>query len=191
MPSIIVLCFLAFGFGWPTGRARTTTDNDLTTEIRKFRETQDFVSAVATRVIHYIGNIIPIRGLTSLAADFGVPFARSLLNLLADNDDEEDEGLEGDELHREARSSGRTSYREEVFYVVGALHGDYECMMKVACLSGKKVSKVAGATTLTMILSALTNHMPETMQDTYVTMRDSIMYSNKCNQYKCGSKSEL
>ena len=80
------------------------------------------------------------------------------------------------------------SYREEVSSIMGTMFGEKQCLMKLACLSGKHLSAVKGASALTMVLSTVAGVMPESMQDPYHALKNSIMYTDDCQQYQCGDE---
>ena len=77
------------------------------------------------------------------------------------------------------------SYREEVSSIMGSMFGEKQCLMKLACLSGKRLSAVKGASALTMVLSTVAGVMPEALHDPYWALRNSIMYTDDCQQYLC------
>lgn len=77
------------------------------------------------------------------------------------------------------------SYREEVSSLMGSMFGEKQCLMKLACLSGKRLSAVKGASALTMVLSTVAGVMPEALHDPYWALRNSIMYTDDCQQYLC------
>ena len=77
------------------------------------------------------------------------------------------------------------SYREEVSSIMGTMFGEKQCLMKLACLSGKRLSAVKGASALTMVLSTVAGVMPEALQDPYQALRNSIMYTDDCQQSQC------
>ena len=57
--------------------------------------------------------------------------------------------------------------------VVGAVMGEQGCLLKLACLSGKRAASVTGATTAAMMLSAAHSMMPEAMKQPY-QVRDTL-----------------
>ena len=50
---------------------------------------------------------------------------------------------------------------------VGAVMGEQGCLLKLACLSGKRAASVTGATTAAMLLSATHSMMPEVIKEPY------------------------
>ena len=45
--------------------------------------------------------------------------------------------------------------------------GEQGCLLKLACLSGKRAASVTGATTAAMLLSATHSMMPEVIKEPY------------------------
>ncbi len=64
--------------------------------------------------------------------------------------------------------------------------GEQQCLLKLACLSGKHAASVSGATTATMLLTTTYSFMPDSLKEPYQALRDSMMYSDDCSQYACG-----
>jgi len=54
--------------------------------------------------------------------------------------------------------------------------------MKLACLSGRRLSAVKGASAVTMILATVAGVMPEGLQEPYQALKNSIMYTDDCQQ---------
>lgn len=54
-----------------------------------------------------------------------------------------------------------------ILFPVGAAMGEQDCLLRLACLSGKHAASVSGATTLTMLLSTAYSVMPEGMKEPY------------------------
>ena len=50
---------------------------------------------------------------------------------------------------------------------VGAFMGEQGCLLKLACLSGKRAASVTGATTAAMLLSSAHSMMPEAVKEPY------------------------
>jgi hypothetical protein len=50
---------------------------------------------------------------------------------------------------------------------MGTMFGEKQCLMKLACLSGKRLSAVKGASAVTMILSTVAGVMPDALHDPY------------------------
>jgi len=71
---------------------------------------------------------------------------------------------------------------------MGAMYGEKQCMLKLACLSGKRLSTIRGASALTMFLSTVAGEMPDGLQDPYTALRNSIMYTDDCSQYACNKE---
>lgn len=143
-----------------------------------------YLSQSLTSSVHYIGAIFPLRGVASFFADLGLPGAAGLMRLLTPDKPSE---RSGKRISRVDSSSSFSSsnYGEELHSLFGALHGEQECLEKLACLSGKHVSALSGATTLTLLLSIASGQMPESLQGPYLALRDAIMYTDHCEQYQC------
>jgi len=77
------------------------------------------------------------------------------------------------------------SFREEVSSLVGTMYGEKECMKKLACLSGKRLSNIRGTWAITVGLTTMGGMMPESLQDPYNALKNSIMYTDDCSQYQC------
>mgnify|MGYP006954622220 CR=1 FL=1 len=64
-------------------------------------------------------------------------------------------------------------------------HGEFECRLKLACLAGKRLNSISGLSSLALLVSVAANRLPETLQAPYAALRDSLMYSDDCQQYIC------
>ena len=166
--------------------------------------------------MHKLGNYLPLRGVASVASDLGVPGGDFILEALTPmpsqpsaqptgsifaptQTTEPRQGNSGPSINPRFAAWDRAdtvedqeatvpppSYREEVSSIMGTMFGEKQCLMKLACLSGKRLSAVKGASALTMVLSTVAGVMPESMQDPYQALRNSIMYTDDCQQYQCG-----
>ena len=45
-----------------------------------------------------------------------------------------------------------------------------------------------GSSLLTLLLSGLGGYVPEVAREPYIIMRDSLLYSDDCEQYDCTSR---
>jgi hypothetical protein len=77
------------------------------------------------------------------------------------------------------------SFREEVSSLMGSVYGEKECVKKLACLSGKRLSNIRGSWAITVGLTSVAGMMPESLQDPYNALKNSIMYTDDCSQYQC------
>lgn len=76
-------------------------------------------------------------------------------------------------------------FKAEIQSIVGAVHGHRDCLLKLACLTGKRLSALSGASAATIMLSTATDVMPEAMKGPFSALRNSVMYSDDCSQYVC------
>jgi len=150
------------------------------------------------------------RGLASLAADMGIPGADALLSFLTPRHHQPNDHRPSPRMMPSARRSGtsfdssgthkqhvsRTAdsdpntfyyspYLAELQSAMGAAHGDRECLLKLACLSGKRLSALSGASAVAILLASTTDFMPEAVREPYQAMKNSVMYSDDCSQYVC------
>ena len=58
-------------------------------------------------------------------------------------------------------------YLAELQSAMGAAHGDRECLLKLACLSGKRLSALSGASAVAILLASTTDFMPEAVREPY------------------------
>ena len=152
-----------------------------------------------------VGNYVPIRGVASVAADLGIPGGEYVLDALtptssaAASKPAAPEARQPSSInprfsawarsdtveHDEPATNSPPSYREELSSVMGTVFGERQCLMKLACLSGRRLSAVKGASAVTMILATVANVMPEVLQEPYQALKNSIMYTDDCQQYEC------
>eukprot|EP00094_Tigriopus_californicus_P009033 TCALIF_08707-PA protein Name:"Protein of unknown function" AED:0.32 eAED:0.35 QI:0/-1/0/1/-1/1/1/0/205 len=140
--------------------------------------------------LHFVGSIVPLRGMASFAADIGLPGAQSLKELLTPRHAHSLDQLEidrADERYFESTPRSYTPYKAEMSSLVGAILGEDQCLLKLACLSGKHVNSLSGATTLTMVLSAASGYLPNSVQTPYLALKESVMYTTNCHQYSCAA----
>jgi len=128
---------------------------------------------VLGRTVRLTGNVLPLRGFASFLSDAGVPGGPWLKSVLTPS-------------HLRRWNDHRlSSYKDDLLYLVGAALGDKECARKLACRSGKRVGGVPGSSLLTLLMSGLGGYVPEVAREPYIIMRDSLLYSDDCEQYDC------
>jgi len=132
------------------------------------------VGNIFSGAVRLTGNVLPLRGLAGLLSDTGVPGGVWLRTFLTP-----------EHMRRWDRRDQQPSYREDLLYMVGAALGEKECVRKLACRSGKRVSSVPGSSLVTLVLFGVASHVPEVLREPYTIMRDSILYSDDCDQYDC------
>lgn len=152
-----------------------------------------------------VGNYVPIRGVASVAADLGIPGGEYVLEALTPTSKSAPSKAAAPESRQPSSINPRfaawaradtvehddqppptpPSYREELSSVMGTVFGERQCLMKLACLSGRRLSAVKGASAVTMILATVANVMPEVLQEPYQALKNSIMYTDDCQQYEC------
>ena len=166
--------------------------------------------------LYKVGNYVPIRGVASVAADLGFPGGEYVMDALTPSSNplaatQKSKASENpeprhptsikprvsawaragiyQEEHPETATQSPPSYREEVSSLMGTMFGERQCLMKLACLSGRRLSAVRGASAVTMILSTVAGVMPESLQEPYQALKNSIMYTDECQQYQCHDQS--
>ena len=78
------------------------------------------------------------------------------------------------------------SLKDEMSAAVGAfLVGNEECKKRLACLSGRHLSHVTGASAIGILMASASNYLPDDMEDHLRIMQKSIMYSEDCDRYVC------
>merc|ERR1719356_2403143 len=148
-----------------------------------------------------MGTILPLRGFASFAADLGIPGAATMLDILtpkmprhindksqltkAFNHRSRQGRQEAFKSQRRTSTIGYSPFRPEIHSLMGVAHGDRECMLKLACLSGKRLSSLSGASAVAILLASTTDFMPEAVREPYQAMKNSVMYSDDCSQYVC------
>lgn len=156
-------------------------------------------SNMAAGLFHAVGNFLPLRGIASLAADIGVPGAATLIQFLTPRTPSPNRltSLTAEQRPLNHRSSqgrktgkGYSPFRAEIQSVIGAAHGERGCMLKLACLSGKRLSSLSGASAVAIMMAAATDMMPHGLRDPYTAMKNSVMYSDDCSQYTCTRERE-
>jgi len=132
------------------------------------------VTSIISGIIRLTGNVLPLRGFAGLMADAGVPGARWFRNVLTPS-----------HLRGWERMERQPNFRDDLLFMVGAVLGEQECVRKLACRSGKRVSSIPGSSVVTMILAGASGYVPEFLRETYSILRDSVLYSDDCEQFFC------
>ena len=142
------------------------------------------VNDLMSDALQMIGSFLPLRGLASIAKDLGIPYASSLLAALTP--------IKASVVHpimtpRSQRRLDTTylSLRDEMSSAVGTFLGKGQCHKRLACLSGRHLSHINGASSIALMVSTASNFLPEEFQDSFSTLKDSIMYSEDCELYEC------
>ena len=68
---------------------------------------------------------------------------------------------------------------------VGALMGNENCKQRLACLSGRHLSHIKGASSIAILVTSAQSYLPENMKGHLTTLHKSIMYSEDCEQHIC------
>ena len=68
---------------------------------------------------------------------------------------------------------------------VGALLGNENCKKRLACLSGRHLSHIDGASSIALLVTSAKFYLPDDMKDHLTAIHNSIMYSDDCDQYLC------
>merc|ERR1712020_55437 len=88
---------------------------------------------------------------------------------------------------RRSSTIGYSAFRPELHSFMDAAHGDRECMLKLACLSGKRLSSVSGASAVAIMMSTASNMLPKSIRGPYSALKNSVLYSDDCSQYICAA----
>ena len=153
-------------------------------------------TSMMSEAVHLIGRMVPLRGVASVAADLGVPGAKTILGILDNTNNNnfsdriDDDVNEGHEFKKTKKSeSGLVmvpTYREEVKSLVGAIHGEQRCLEKLACLTGKRLYGVNGAASITVLMAvAAADYLPDKVKEGYEAFKDAQLYSGSCDDYLC------
>merc|ERR1712203_446178 len=90
-----------------------------------------------------------------------------------------------EENHHSSRPE-EISLKDEMGAAVGAfLVGNEECKKRLACLSGRHLSHVTGASAIGILMASASNYLPDDMEDHLRIMQKSIMFSEDCDRYVC------
>jgi len=176
------------------------------TELSIIEKMKNNIKSMGSTMLHTMGSFLPLRGLASFAADLGIPGAATIMDILTPKTQVQllhrTRGLStafnhrsrhGREKASERRSQRRSAnvgysqYRPEIHSLFGAAHGDRECMLKLACLSGKRLSSMSGASAVAILMSTATNMLPKSVREPYSALKNSVLYSDDCSQYVCAT----
>lgn len=168
-----------------------------------FQRMKQQMSSIGSYALHSMGSILPLRGFASFAADLGIPGAATMLDILTPkiprhinersssamgfNHRSRQGRQEAVKSQRRSSTIGHSPFRPEIHSLMGVAHGDRECMLKLACLSGKRLSSLSGASAIAILMSTATNMLPKSMREPYNALKNSVMYSDDCSQYVCAT----
>ena len=126
------------------------------------------------RSLRLTGNYFPLRGLAGLATGLGVPGSGWLKDTLDWREDIE------------------PAIKEEMLFAAGGLMGVEDCARKFSCRMGKRISGLPGLGSTSVFLSGalpytfdLTSYLPEYIGEHVLVLRDSVLYSEDCEQFVC------
>ena len=142
------------------------------------------VNAMMSEALHLVGSFLPLRGMATVAKDLGIPYADSILTALTPVKSQPDHHP----IVATAKSQRRSDFnslREEMSSAVGTLLGKGQCQKRLACLGGRHLSHVNGASSIALMISTASNFLPSDFQEPLSTLKDAIMYSEDCLQYEC------
>ena len=145
----------------------------------------DKVNDMMSEALHMVGSFLPLRGLATIAKDLGIPYADSILTALTPVRPQDDHPIVSTTKSERRSSSTFYSLREEMSSAVGTLLGKGQCQKRLACLGGRHLSHVNGASSIALMVSTASKFLPHDLQDPLSTLKDSIMYSEDCQQYEC------
>merc|ERR1712142_1106102 len=81
---------------------------------------------------------------------------------------------------------------EELLFAAGGFMGVDDCARKFSCRLGKRISGIPGLESTSIFLSGalpytfdFSTYLPEYVGDHIMVLRDSMLYSDDCEQYKC------
>lgn len=144
-----------------------------------------------TGALHLVGSILPLRGLATIGKDLGFPYADDILAMLTPNSGRATTHSQPSISQRRMdvaspqREESYTSMRDEMSSAIGALLGKGQCQKRLACLSGRHLSHVNGASSVALLVSTASSLLPEDFREPLSIIKDSIMYTDKCDQYVC------
>merc|ERR1719510_49611 len=166
-----------------------------------FQTVSHKMTLAASSILQTVGTYLPLRGVASFAADLGIPGASKILEILTPRTPRllltEESSMhsrpfnhrsrKGREQASQRRSStaGYSHFRPEINSLMGAAHGDRECMLRLACLSGKRLSSFSGASAVAILMSTATDMLPKAIREPYSALKNSVLYSDDCSQYIC------
>ena len=143
------------------------------------------VNDLMSDALQLVGSFLPLRGLASIAKDLGIPYASSILAALTPIKTSVVHPIMTSRSQRRLDTTTYFSLRDEMSSAVGTFLGKGQCQKRLACLSGRHLSHINGASSIALMISTASNFLPPEYHDSFSTMKDSIMYSEDCEQYEC------
>ena len=126
------------------------------------------------RCLRLTGSYLPLRGVAGVATGLGVPGSYWLKDTLDWRED-----IEPD-------------IKEELLFAAGGFMGVEDCARKFSCRMGKRISGLPGLGSTSVFLSGalpytfdLASYLPEYIGEHVMVLRDSVLYSEDCEQFKC------
>ena len=156
---------IRFGEGQPDGGGLSLAD--------RFWDTMD---NFLTGALHLVGSVFPLRGMATVAKDMGLPYAEALQQALTPDSTPTSSQDDNDQI---------LSFRDELSSAIGTLIGKSQCNKRLACLSGRHLSHINGASSIALMVSSASHLLPDNFREPLSTLKDSIMYSDNCEQYQC------
>ena len=147
--------------------------------------------------LHFVGSFLPLRGLATIAKDIGIPYADNLLHALTPSKQNwnfvspdfsvaRSSQRRSDNLdHLNKIEDKYVSMRDELSSAVGAAFGNEQCKKRLACLSGRHLSHVNGASSIALLVNSASSLLPDDFREPLSIVKDSILYSDNCDQYEC------
>ena len=190
----LILCLANRSLGGAlVPRFHDTSQNNL------FEKFWDKMGNLVTGSLHLVGSILPLRGLATIAKDLGIPYAETVLAALTPTKKSFNRFFSPKTTTSVATSQRRSdtadiqdnagdkyvTLRDEMSSAVGALLGKSDCQKRLACLGGRHLSHVNGASSLALFASSASSFLPEEFREPLSIIKDSIMYSDNCEQYEC------
>lgn len=187
-----LLLFLTLGLAATPSEAGTLVpkpqdQNNVSIFSAFWTKMDDFMSGA----LHLIGSILPIRGLATIGKDLGFPYADNILAALTPTTDRFTASFSQPHVSQRRMDTAfrqeetYTSMRDELSSAIGALLGKGQCQKRLACLSGRHLSHINGASSVALLASTASSFLPEDFHEPLSIIKDSIMYTDKCDQYVC------
>lgn len=175
-------------------------------ELSMYEKMTNKMTSIGAGMLQSMGSVLPLKGIASFAADLGIPGAAAMMEILTPKTPRDiisnrsfsatgafnhrsKQGRERAPSASQRRSStgGYSSFRPELHSFMGSAHGDRECMLKLACLAGKRLSSVSGASAVAIMMSTASNMLPKSIRGPYSALKNSVLYSDDCSQYICST----
>lgn len=146
----------------------------------------DFVQGA----LHLVGSFLPLRGMATIGKDLGIPYADTVLTVLTPSSSTAAilptrTSQRRSDTFKNQEEEVYISMRDEMSSAVGALLGKGHCQKRLACLSGRHLSHINGAASIALLMSTATNFLPDDFREPLSIVKDSIMYSDDCEQFVC------